>query len=78
MNWDRIEGNWKQVKGKVQERWGSLSDDDLDIIAGRREQLCGRLQEVYGLSRDEAESQVSEWGDRFQMDVVTQASEKNV
>jgi len=61
MNWDRIEGNWKQLKGKVKEQWGKLSDDDFDVIAGRREQLAGKIQERYGLARDEAERQVSDW-----------------
>ena len=61
MNTDRIEGNWKQIKGKVQEQWGKLTDDDFDVIAGRREQLAGKIQERYGVARDEAERQVSEW-----------------
>ena len=78
MNWDRIEGNWKQAKGKVKERWGRLTDDDLDVIAGKREQLCGRLQEAYGISKDDAERQVGEWGESFTMDVVGQAPERNV
>ena len=58
MNHDRIEGSWKQVKGKVKEQWGKLTDDDLDVIAGRRDQLLGRIQERHGLARDEAERQV--------------------
>ena len=61
MNWDRIEGNWKQFKGKVKEQWGSLTDDDLDEIAGKREQLSGKLQEAYGISKDEAERRLAEW-----------------
>ena len=61
MNWDRIEGNWKQVKGKAIEKWGDLTDDDLDVIAGRREQLTGKVQERYGIAKDEAEKQVAEW-----------------
>jgi uncharacterized protein YjbJ (UPF0337 family) len=61
MNWDRIEGNWKQFKGKVQQQWGSLTDDDLDRIEGRREELAGRIQERYGKSKDEAEREVDEW-----------------
>jgi len=61
MNSDRIEGNWKQVKGKVQEKWGKLTNDDLDVIEGRRDQLLGKLQERYGILRDEAEKQVREW-----------------
>ena len=58
MNHDRFEGNWKQMKGKVKEQWGKLTDDDLDVIAGRRDQLLGRIQERHGLAKDEAEHQV--------------------
>ncbi len=58
MNWDRIEGNWKQMSGKVRQQWGKLTDDDLDVIGGRREELAGRIQEVYGISKDEAEKQI--------------------
>jgi uncharacterized protein YjbJ (UPF0337 family) len=58
MNWDRIEGNWKQFSGKVQQQWGKLTDDDLDVIDGKREELSGRIQEVYGVSKDEAERQI--------------------
>ncbi len=61
MNWDRIEGNWKQAKGKVQEQWGKLADDHLDKIAGKREQLVGKIQESYGIAKDEAERQVKDW-----------------
>jgi uncharacterized protein YjbJ (UPF0337 family) len=61
MNWDRIEGNWKQVKGQVKEKWGKLTDDHLDVIAGKRDQLVGRIQEAYGISRDEADRQVRDW-----------------
>ena len=51
MNWDRVEGNWKKLSGKVREQWGKLTDDDLDVIEGRRETLSGRIQEIYGRSR---------------------------
>lgn len=61
MNWDRIEGNWKQAAGKAKVQWGKLTDDDLDVIAGRREQLAGKIQERYGIAKDEAEKQLSEW-----------------
>ena len=64
MNWDRIEGNWRQLKGKVIEQWGKLTDDDLDRMDGKREQLVGRIQESYGISRDEAEKQVNDWSSR--------------
>lgn len=55
MNRDWLEGNWKQVRGKVRERWGKLTDDELDVIAGRRDQLVGRIQELYGTSKHEIE-----------------------
>ncbi|MEQ1803554.1 MAG: CsbD family protein [Gammaproteobacteria bacterium] len=61
MNWDRIEGNWKQATGKVKERWGKLTNDDLDVIAGRRDQLAGKIQERYGIAKDEAEKQLAAW-----------------
>jgi len=61
MNWDRIAGNWKQAKGRVEERWGKLTVDDLDSIAGRRDGLLGRIQDSYGISKDEAEKQLGEW-----------------
>ena len=61
MNWDRIEGNWKQLSGKVRQQWGKLTDDDLDVIDGRREQLAGRIQEVYGISKDEADMQIEKF-----------------
>lgn len=64
MNRDRIEGNWKQLKGKVREQWGKLTDDQLDQIAGKRDQLVGRIQETYGIERDEAERQVTDWESR--------------
>jgi uncharacterized protein YjbJ (UPF0337 family) len=61
MNWDRIEGNWKQFKGYAKEQWGQLTDDQLDVIAGKRESLAGRIQETYGVSKDVAEEQLAEW-----------------
>ena len=61
MNWDIIEGNWKQAKGKIKEQWGELTDDDFDTIGGRRDQLNGKIQERYGLSKDEAEKQIDNW-----------------
>lgn len=61
MNWDIIEGNWKQAKGKIREQWGKLTDDDFDMIMGRRDQLSGKIQERYGLSKDEAERQIAAW-----------------
>ncbi|HET7595934.1 MAG TPA: CsbD family protein [Burkholderiales bacterium] len=61
MNWDRIKGNWKQFKGRAKEQWGKITDDDLDRIDGRREQLAGKIQECYGIGKDEAERQLSDW-----------------
>jgi uncharacterized protein YjbJ (UPF0337 family) len=61
MNWDRIQGNWKQVTGKARVQWGKLTDGDFDIIAGRREQLAGKIQERYGVAKEEADKQVSAW-----------------
>ncbi len=61
MNWDRIEGNWKQFTGKIREEWGDLSDSDLEKINGRRDQLEGILQERYGIGRDIAKKNVDDW-----------------
>jgi len=61
MNWDRIEGNWKQLTGKAKQQWGKLTDDDVDVIAGRRDELAGKIQERYGVAKDVADKQVSEW-----------------
>lgn len=61
MDWNRIEGNWKQLKGKVKEKWGQLTDDDLNVINGRREQLEGIIQERYGLAKDEVRREVDNW-----------------
>jgi uncharacterized protein YjbJ (UPF0337 family) len=61
MNWDRIEGNWKQIKGRAKAQWGKLTDDDLDVVAGRRQQLAGKLQERYGLATDRVEAEIATW-----------------
>jgi len=60
MNWDRIEGNWKQFKGKAKEKWGQITDDELDQIAGRKDQLVGKIQERYGWAKDRAEREVND------------------
>ncbi|MGH6623319.1 MAG: CsbD family protein [Burkholderiaceae bacterium] len=65
MNWDRVEGNWKQFKGKVKEQWGNLTDDQIDKIEGRRETLVGLVQERYGIAKDEAERDVDSWSSRL-------------
>ena len=64
MDCNRVEGNWKQLKGRVQEKWGKLTDDDLDMIAGRREQLEGKIQERYGYQRDQARREIDDWYNR--------------
>jgi uncharacterized protein YjbJ (UPF0337 family) len=61
MNWETLEGQWAQVKGTLRSKWGKLTDDDVNLIAGKRDTLIGRIQERYGLARDKAESQVDEW-----------------
>jgi uncharacterized protein YjbJ (UPF0337 family) len=61
MDWNRIEGNWKQAKGTVKEKWGQLTDDDLTQINGRREQLEGKIQQRYGLAKDMARKDVDDW-----------------
>jgi uncharacterized protein YjbJ (UPF0337 family) len=65
MNWDRIEGNWKQFKGNAMQQWGKLTDDQLDVIAGKRDLLLGKIQEAYGISKDETEKQLAEWQKRM-------------
>jgi uncharacterized protein YjbJ (UPF0337 family) len=61
MNWDRIEGNWKQMKGSIKEHWGKLTDDQFNMIGGKRDSLVGKIQEAYGCTKDEAETQVRTW-----------------
>ena len=61
MNWDRIAGEWKQLKGNAQQNWGKLTDDDLDVIDGKREALIGRIQARYGKNKDEIEREIDYW-----------------
>jgi uncharacterized protein YjbJ (UPF0337 family) len=61
MNWDRIEGEWKNFKGKVREKWGKLTDSDVDDIGGKKDRLVGRLQERYGTAKDKIEAEIDEW-----------------
>jgi uncharacterized protein YjbJ (UPF0337 family) len=61
MDWNRVEGNWKQFKGRAKEKWGRLTDDDLDVIKGRQDQLEGKIQERYGLAKDQAKKDVDAW-----------------
>src|SRR6202040_3381567 len=61
MDWNRVEGNWRQFKGKAKEKWGKLTDDDLNVIEGRREQLEGKLQQRYGFAKDQIHKDVDDW-----------------
>lgn len=61
MNWDQVQGNWKQFKGNVKEKWGKLTDDDFDVVAGKRDQLAGVLQKRYGYAKEQAEKQIDEF-----------------
>ena len=61
MNWDQISGKWTQFTGKAREKWGKLTDDDLEVIKGDRDQLIGKIQERYGYSREQAEREADEW-----------------
>jgi uncharacterized protein YjbJ (UPF0337 family) len=61
MNWDRVQGNWKQLKGRVREKWARLTDDHVNAIGGRREVLAGKLQEAYGIGKEEADRQINDW-----------------
>jgi len=61
MNWDQLEGKWKQLKGDVRKQWGKLTDDDLEYMAGSRDKFVGRLQERYGIAREDAQKQAEEW-----------------
>ena len=61
MNWEQIEGKWKQYSGKVQEKWGKLTDSDLQVIQGKREQLVGKIQERYGVAKEVAQHQVDDY-----------------
>jgi len=64
MNWERIQGNWKQVVGKAKMQWGKLTDDELNVISGKRDQLAGKIQERYGVAKDVADTQISEWASK--------------
>lgn len=64
MNKDEASGNWKQFKGKVKEQWGKLTDDDLTVVEGKRDQLVGKIQERYGYQKEQAEKELSDWENR--------------
>jgi len=63
MNWDRIQGNWKQLSGKAKEQWSKLTSDDWDVVAGRRDQFAGKIQERYGVAKDQVKKDVDAWYD---------------
>jgi uncharacterized protein YjbJ (UPF0337 family) len=65
MNWNQIAGQWKQVKGKAKTRWGKLTDDEIDVIEGKRDQLVGKIQQRYGIAKDQAEREVDDWMKEF-------------
>jgi uncharacterized protein YjbJ (UPF0337 family) len=66
MNWDQVEGNWKQFKGKIRAQWGKFTDDELDVFHGKREQFVGKLQEKYGIQRERAEEELDEFLHKLQ------------
>ncbi len=61
MEWNQVEGKWREFKGKVRSKWGKLTDDDLEVVAGKKDALLGRLQQRYGMKRDQAEKEVDNW-----------------
>ncbi len=65
MNWDIVQGKWKQMVGSVKEKWGKLTDDDLRVIGGKRDQMVGKIQERYGYAKDQAEREVDEFINTF-------------
>jgi uncharacterized protein YjbJ (UPF0337 family) len=65
MNWDSIEGNWKEFQGKAKQQWGKLTDDDLAVIKGRRDELEGRLQIHYGYAKEKVQAEIDRWADSF-------------
>jgi len=64
MNWDQIEGKWKEMTGQVQKQWGKLTDDDLQQVKGNRRELAGKIQNAYGVTKEEAERQIDDWAGR--------------
>jgi uncharacterized protein YjbJ (UPF0337 family) len=76
MNWDQIEGKWKQSVGRVKEKWGKLTDDDLTAINGKQDQLIGKIQERYGIAKAAAQEQVDEFTRAYRTDVVVRSSAK--
>jgi uncharacterized protein YjbJ (UPF0337 family) len=68
MNWDQMEGKWKQVRGSIRERWGRLTDDDLEQVAGKKDQLVGRIQERYGIAKETAAKEVDDFLKTYQVE----------
>ncbi|MHB2168894.1 CsbD family protein [Alsobacter sp. R-9] len=68
MNWDRVEGNWKEMKGRIKQQWGELTDDDITVMNGKRDELAGRLQQRYGYAKDRAEREIDAWLNATQPD----------
>jgi uncharacterized protein YjbJ (UPF0337 family) len=77
MNWDTIQGQWKQAGGKVKEKWGKLTDDDLTVINGKRDQLVGLVQERYGIAKDAAEKQISEFEKGYSSETSSRAAKSS-
>ncbi len=78
MNWDQVKGDWMKFKGKAREQWGKLTDDQLDQIAGKRDQLAGEIQKAYGCSKEEAEQQIKRFEDRYDASSAGTASPRRV
>jgi uncharacterized protein YjbJ (UPF0337 family) len=78
MNWDRVQGNWKQLKGMLQEKWGKLTDDQFESINGHREVLAGKLQEAYGIGKEEAERQIKDWESSVRLAGEEETSQRRV
>ncbi|TVR21598.1 MAG: CsbD family protein [Anaerolineaceae bacterium] len=68
MNWDKIKGHWTQTVGDVRKQWGELTEDEVEQIAGDRDKLLGKLQERYGMAREEANRQIDEWAEKLKFD----------
>ena len=75
MNSDQLSGKWKQLKGSAKERWGKLTDDDLEVVNGRTDQLVGKIQERYGIAREAAQTQVDDWAAGFQDDELRRSDD---